>query len=298
MTPNRTVAVLGPGAVGGSIAVRLMLAGVHVVCVARPDTVGIIALSGLVVESRDGAVTARPEVAEQLERPVGLLLVTVKAPMLEDALERIDPDSVTEGVVLPLLNGLEHMEILRQRFPGRVAAGTISHFQAYRAGRVQIIEATPSPIITMASEELPRGALDRVADILRLGRMEVRVGESERRVLWHKAARISALAAATAATGRSIGELRSDGEWRKRLRHAIAEACAVAEADGVPLRVTAQWDIIDQMADETTTSAARDVAAGRRSELDAILGSVLRVAERHGVPTPTLSALAASAGLS
>jgi 2-dehydropantoate 2-reductase len=298
MTPNRTVAVLGPGAVGGSIAVRLMLAGVHVVCVARPDTVGIIALSGLVVESRDGAVTARPEVAEQLERPVGLLLVTVKAPMLEDALERIDPDSVTEGVVLPLLNGLEHTEILRQRFPGRVAAGTISHFQAYRAGRVQIIEATPSPIITMASEELPRGALDRVADILRLGRMEVRVGESERRVLWHKAARISALAAATAATGRSIGELRSDGEWRERLRHAIAEACAVAEADGVPLRVTAQWDIIDQMADETTTSAARDVAAGRRSELDAILGSVLRVAERHGVPTPTLSALAASAGLS
>jgi 2-dehydropantoate 2-reductase len=52
------------------------------------------------------------------------------------------------------------------------------------------------------------------------------------------------------------------------------------------------------MADETTTSAARDVAAGRRSELDAILGSVLRVAERHGVPTPTLTALAASAGLS
>jgi 2-dehydropantoate 2-reductase len=298
MTPNRTVAVLGPGAVGGSIAVRLMLAGVHVVCVARPDTVGIIALSGLVVESRDGAVTARPEVTEQLERPVGLLLVTVKAPMLEEALERVDPDSVAEGVVLPLLNGLEHMEILRVRFPGRVAAGTISHFQAYRAGRVQIIEATSSPIITMASEELPRGELDRVADILLLGRMEVRVAESERRVLWHKAARISALAAATAATGRSIGELRSDGEWRERLRHAIAEACAVAEADGVPLRVTAQWDIIDQMADETTTSAARDVAAGRRSELDAILGSVLRVAERHGVPTPTLTALAASAGLS
>ena len=298
MIANRTVAVLGPGAVGGSLAVRLSLAGVPVVCVARPDTVGIIALSGLVVESRDGAVTVRPEVAEQLERPVGLLLVTVKAPMLEEALERVDPDSVSEGVVLPLLNGLEHMEILRERFPGRVAAGTISHFQAYRAGRVQIIEATPSPVITMASEELPRGDLDRVADLLRLGRMEVRVGESERRVLWHKAARISALAAATAATGRSVGELRADGEWSERLQQAIAEACAVAEADGVPLRAAAQWDIIEQMADETTTSAARDVAAGRRSELDAILGSVLRVAERHGVPTPTLSALASSAGLS
>ena len=179
----------------------------------------------------------------------------------------------------------------------RVAAGTISHFQAYRAGRVQIIEATRSPVITMASEELPRGDLDRAADLLRLGRMEVRVGESERRVLWHKAARISALAAATAASGLSVGGLRADDDWNRRLQRAVAEACAVAEADGIPLRPAAQWDIIEQMADETTTSAARDVAAGRRSELDAIVGSVLRVAERHGIATPTLSALASSAGL-
>jgi len=294
---NRTVAVLGPGAVGGSLAVRLSGAGVPVVCVARPETVGIIALSGIAVESPDGAATIRPEVADELTRPVGLLLVTVKAPALDDALERVDPDALADGVVLPLLNGLEHMEALRERFPGRVAAGTISHFQAYRAGRVQIIEATRSPVITMASEELPRADVDRVADLLRLGRMEVRVGESERRVLWHKAARISALAAATSASGRSVGELRADVGWSQRLQRAIAEACAVAEADGVPLRVAAQWDIIEQMADETTTSAARDVAAGRRSELDAIVGSVLRVAERHGVPTPTLSALASSAGL-
>ena len=294
---NRTVAVLGPGAVGGSLIVRLSLVGVPVICVARPETVGIIALSGISVESPDGAATVRPEVAEELERPVGLLLVTVKAPALEEALQRVDPASVAEGVVLPLLNGLEHMEVLRDRFPGRVAAGTISHFQAYRVGRVQIIEATRSPVITMASEEVPRGELDYAADVLRLGRMDVRVGESERRVLWHKAARISALAAATAASGRSVGELRADADWIQRLQRAIAEACAVAEADGVQLRPAAQWDIIEQMADETTTSAARDVAAGRRSELDAIVGSVLRAAERYDIPTPTLSALASSAGL-
>jgi 2-dehydropantoate 2-reductase len=294
---NRTVAVLGPGAVGGSLAVRLSLAGVPIVCVARPETVGIIALSGIAVESPDGAATIRPEVAEELVRPVGLLLVTVKAPALEEALERVSPDAVAEGVVLPLLNGLEHMELLRKRFPGRVAAGSISHFQAYRAGRVQIIEVTRSPVITLASEELARGELDRVADLLRLGRMEVRVGESERRVLWSKAARISALAAATAASGRSVGELRADADWSNRLRRAIAEACTVAEADGVVLRPAAQWDIIEQMAAETTTSAARDVAAGRRSELDAIVGSVLRAAKRHDVPTPALSALASSAGL-
>ena len=152
---NRTVAVLGPGAVGGSLAVRLSLAGVHTICVAHEEAVGLIGLAGLVVESREGTLSARIEVSEQLSKPVGLLLVTVKAPMLEEAIERIDPATVSEAVVVPLLNGLEHMEPLKARFDGRVAAGSISHFQAYRAGRVQIIEATPSPLITIASETIP-----------------------------------------------------------------------------------------------------------------------------------------------
>jgi 2-dehydropantoate 2-reductase len=294
---NRTVAVLGPGAVGGSLAVRLSLAGIPVICVAPPDAAGIIALAGLVVESRDGTLTARVEVSEQLMKPVGLLLVTVKAPMLEEAIERIDPAAVSEGVVVPLLNGLEHMEPLRARFDGRVAAGTISHFQAYRAGRVQIIEATPSPLITIASESLPRGDIEAVAELLRQAKLDVRVGQNEKRVLWHKLARIAPLAAATAASGRTVGELRDDPAWRPRLEHGIAEACAVAQADGVGLRASAQWAIIDELADETTTSAARDVAAGRHSELDAILGAVLRAADRLDVPCPTLTELAAAAGL-
>jgi 2-dehydropantoate 2-reductase len=277
--------------------VRLSNAGLHVVCVAHPEAAGLIALAGLVLESPDGNFTARVEVVERLVKPVGLLLVTVKAPALGDALERVDPDAVSAGVVVPLLNGLEHMEVLRSRFDGRVAAGSISHYQAYRAGRVQIVEATVPPVITMASESLPRAEVEHVAELLRRGRVDVRVGQNEKRVLWHKLARIAPLAAATSASGRTVGELRNDSEWRPRLDEAIVEACAVAEADGVSLRPASQWAIIDEMADETTTSAARDVVAGRRSELDAILGAVLRAAERLDVPCPTLTGLAVSAGL-
>jgi 2-dehydropantoate 2-reductase len=123
------------------------------------------------------------------------------------------------------------------------------------------------------------------------------VGQNEKRVLWHKLARIAPLAAAAAVTGRTVGELRDDPVWRRKLELAIGEACMVAAADGVSLRPSAQWTIIDDMADETKPSAARDVAAGRRSELDAILGAVLRVAERHDVPCPTLTELAVTAGL-
>jgi len=292
-----TVAVLGPGAVGGALAVRLSLANYHVICVGPAETIGPIALAGLSVESREGTLSARPEVRERLETPVRLLLVTVKAPALEEALERVDPASVEQGVAVSLLNGLEHMGHLHATFDGRVAAGSVSHYQAYRPGRVQIVETSAAPLVTMASDTLSASEVERAADILRSGRIEVRVAPSEKRVLWHKAARISALAAATAATGRTVGELRADPEWRDRLQKAIREACTVAEADGVALRPGSQWAIVEEIADESTTSAARDVASGRRSELDAILGAVLRAAERHDVPTPILRELASTAGL-
>lgn len=294
---NPSAAVLGPGAVGGSLAVRLASNGVPVVCVAHPEAAGLIALAGLVVESPEGTLSARVEVVEELVRPVGVLLVTVKAPALEDAIQRVEPGVVADGVVVPLLNGLEHMEVLRERFGDRVAAGSISHFQAYRAGRVQIVEATGAPVVTIASASLPRAEIEAAAELLRRARIDVRVAQSEQRVLWHKLARIAPLAAASAASGKSVGELRGDPEWRARLESAVAEACAVAAADGVGLRASTQWAIIDEISAETTPSAARDVAAGRRSELDAIAGSVLRAAERLGVPCPALTDLAVAAGL-
>ncbi len=294
---NRTVAVLGPGAVGGSLAVRLVNAGVQVICVAPPETAGLIALAGLVLETPQGTISARAESVDQLVKPVDVLLVAVKAPALDDALARVEPTAVAGGVVVSLLNGLEHMGPLRERFGDRVIAGSVSHFQAYRTSRVHVVEATAAPVITLASDTLERRQVEAAADVLREAKLDVRVGQDERRVLWHKLARIAPLAAATAASGRTVGELRIDPAWRPRLDAAITEACAVAEADGVSLRPSAQWAIIDEMADETTTSAARDVAAGRRSELDAIVGGVLRTAERLGVPTPALAELAATAGL-
>jgi 2-dehydropantoate 2-reductase len=295
---NRTVAVLGPGAVGGSLAVRLCRAGIRTICVAPAEVTGLIALAGLMVETEGRTLEARPETSERLEESVGLLLVTVKAPDLEEAIAQVEPEAVASAVVLPLLNGLEHMELLRERFGNRLAAGSVSHYQAYRAGRVQIIETTRGPLITMASDDLARRELEETAETLNQARLEVRIATNERRVLWRKAARIAALAAATAATGQSIGELRRNPEWRKKLEEAVGESCAVAAAEGIDLNIGEQWTIIDSLPSELTPSATRDIADGRRSELDAIVGSVLRAGERVGVPCPTLRQLAISAGWS
>jgi len=291
-----TVAVLGPGAVGGTFVVRLLGADYRTLCVAPPATVQLLGLAGISLESNGGSpLVVRPEVTERLVQPVSLLLVTVKAMHLEDALERVDPDTVAEGVVLPLLNGLEHMGPLRERFGPRVAAGSLSRFEAYRVGRMQIVQKTPTALVTMASDDLSDRELERAASILQSAGIEVEIENDEKRVLWRKAARLSVLAPATALTRRSVGQLRMDLKWRPRMERALAEACAIAAADGVNLMPSAQWTRITEMEHGLTTSAARDVAAGRPTEIDAITGAVVRAGRRLGVPCPELTQLAAEA---
>ena len=282
-----TVAVLGPGAVGGVLAVGLVRAGVRVVCIARPDTAELIASQGLSLRHGQGSETVLPEAASELIEPVDLLLVTVKAPALEDALNRVKAPART---VIPLLNGIEHMQTIRSGLRTVVVAGSVSLIEAYLEQPGVIVQKTPAVVLTLA-----RDADVATADLIARSGAEVRINGSEAEVLWAKLARQAPVAAATALTQRPIGELRSDPEWRRRLREAVDETCAVAAHEGVSLAPEAQWEIIDAMPPRLTSSTARDVAAGRVSELDAITGAAVRAGRRLGVPTPTLERLFAEA---
>ena len=288
-----TVAVLGAGGVGGMLAVRLALAGNRVVCIARTETAAAIAREGLTLECRRETVQVRPEAVTQLAEPVDLLLVSVKAFGLDDALARVDRSAVAHAVVLPLLNGLEHVDLIRERLGRRVAAGSIGRLEAYRRGATTIVQVSPSPVISVAADLLEPDVLARLLDMLRVPGVEVRQLASEKDVLWEKAGRLAPLAAVTSVTQRPLGELRADRDWSTQLRTAIGETCAVALADGVELSAAAQWEMIEAMPATLTTSTARDVAAGMPSEVDAIVGSVIRAGRRLGVPTPVLGDLLA-----
>lgn len=278
-----TIAVLGPGAIGGVLAVRLAQAGEEVVCVARRATAEAIRSEGLTLRQGPKTVTEHPQVVERLTDRVDLLLVTVKAPALDDALGRVTAGA---AAIVPLLNGVEHMDTIRTRLSGPVIAGSVGRVEAYRAGPATIVHDTPALVLTLTSD-----ADHDTVELLQAGGTDVRVDGAERDVLWEKLARQAAVAAATASTQRSIGELRADPAWRLTLEAAVAEGCAVAAAHGVLLSTEAQWEIIDAMPPELTSSTARDVAAGRPSELDAITGAAVRAGRRVGVPTPTLEEL-------
>ena len=286
------LAVLGLGGVGGALAART-----GALCVGTERTVEAIRARGLTLVDGPDATVAHPEATTRLERPVGLLVVAVKAYDLDAALDRVAPEALDGAVVLPLLNGLEHVDVLRSRLEGvgddiAVAAGTIGVFSAASTEPGVVVQATTGPAtIRVASRDVDRETLAAVLAPLDVPGVEVVVGDDEREVLWEKAVRLAVVAAASTASGLAVGALRADPAWRERMRAAVGEAAAAATADGVPMSATSQWAMIEAMQPELTTSAARDAAAGRPTELDAIVGSIVRAAARLGVETPALAAL-------
>jgi 2-dehydropantoate 2-reductase len=276
-----TVAVLGPGAVGGVLTAGFLAGGVEVVCVARPATAGVLRSEGLSLKQGENVQTVRPQVETELHEPVELLLVTVKAPALDEALERVQ---ARPAAVVPLLNGIEHIDTLRERFPDSVVAGgSIGRVEAWLERPGVVVQPTPSVVMTVSR--------DAPAELLRRSGVEVRVDGSAKEVLWEKLARQAATASVTSIAQRPVGELRADEDWGRRFRSAVDEACAVAAADGVTLSADAEWEIIEGMPPLLTSSTARDIAAGVPSELDAITGAVVRAGRRLGVDTPVLTEL-------
>ncbi len=285
-----SIAVLGPGGVGGFVAGALTRAGEDVTVVAHEATAERLTARGLRVRSvRLGDFTAHPRAATQLREEVDALIVATKATGLEAALARIEQEP---GLIVPLLNGLDHVAVLRERFgPGRVAPGTI-RIESDRPAPAVIVQTSPFLRIELAADD-PAVArrLAPLAAVLEHAGIPTRIGRSEAQVLWSKLVRLVALACTTSASDRQIGFIREDPDWRRRLWDCIVEAATVAAADGAEIDPTATMAELEEAHPELGSSMQRDIAAGREPEVDAIPGSVLRAASRHGLGCPTIALL-------
>jgi 2-dehydropantoate 2-reductase len=287
------VAVLGPGGVGGLLAGVLDRAGTRVTVVATEPTAAVIAERGLRVSSVTfGEFTARPRALERLQEPVDALIVATKFSGLEPAEERI---AVEPPLVLPLLNGLDHIAMLRERFSAdSVLAGTI-RVEADRPQPGVIVHTSPFLLVNMASAfPAAHERMQALAQLLCDAEVPARVLDSEADVMWSKLVRLNALACTTSAYDKLLGEIRSTPRLRDDLYGAIEEACAVGRAEGAH-DVDPATAIAELTAAHATlgSSMQRDIAAGRAPELDAIAGSVLRAGARHGIACPTIERLVA-----
>jgi 2-dehydropantoate 2-reductase len=284
-----TVAILGPGGVGGFLAAALAQAGEPVTVIAREPTAKKLAGRPIALSSvRLGELTVTVPVQTVLEQPVDVLFVATKATGLAEALRRIDTQP---GLVVPLLNGLDHLPRLRAQF-NCVCAATI-RIESSSPEPGQVVHTSPFLRIDLAADDPAIAArLPAIARLLEHAQIPARIEPSEAQVMWSKLVRLNALALTTSATDRPIGFIRSDPRWRPKLESAIDEGIAVARAEGAELDRSTPLGELLEAHEGLGSSMQRDIAAGNIPELDAIAGSVLRAGARHGLPLPTISELA------
>lgn len=287
-----SIAILGPGGVGGFLAAVLVRAGEEVAVVGREHEARVIARQGIVVDSRAfGSFIARPSAMTELTNATDFLLVATKAPTLAQALERI---KVRPRLVVPVLNGVEHVATLRTYFGHRVAAGVI-RMETDCPSPGNVVQSSPTVRVDLAVDDLSlKGDVRELVQLLTRAGIPAQIGASEAQVLWSKLVRLAPLACTTSVADRPIGFIRRDAHWSSVLSAAIAEVVAVANAEGAVIDPATPLAELESAHATLGSSMQRDLAAGRRPEVEAIPGAVLRAAARHDIECPTIARLAAA----
>jgi 2-dehydropantoate 2-reductase len=271
-------AVLGTGGIGGLLAAVLARAGADVLLLMRQDTLeryeGQLAVESAVLGNFDVEVPAAPK----LDRQIDALWVAVKAMQLEAAFALAPPEGVGRATIVPLLNGVEHISLLRTRYANVVPGAIRVESERITPGRIR--QSSPFLRIELSGAE-PLAAELRAAGI------EARVRNDEVTLLWEKLAFLAPLALATTALDAPLGGVRDD----RRYLRCQDEVFAVARAEGAHIDTGALRALALAAPDAMRTSMQKDVAAGRPPELDAIAGPILRSGDRHGIPVPATTEL-------
>ena len=283
-------AILGAGGVGGLIGAALAKSEESVTLVLRPET-----LRGyppeLSLESPLGTFSVRVDRSAGVAAPYDVLWITVKATQLDSALRSVSVDPEQLGAVVPLLNGIDHIGILRERFGhDRVIPASIG-VEAERAAPGRIIHRGTAVRLSFSS--IGENRLASTAEEFRKFGFACQFVADEMKILWNKLSLVGPFALTTTAGGLTIGEVNRDPVWRKRLEALAREVAAVGTASGTPLDASVIIQFLDKTPQGGRSSMQKDVAAGNPPELDGIAGPILRRAEEHGIDVPVTRELVA-----
>lgn len=281
-------AIVGPGGVGGLVGGLLAYSGESVRLIVRPNSVQHYPPQ-LSVKSRSGVLSAPVSVDSALTQPTDVLWITVKSTDLPPALESIAA-SAEIGTVVPLLNGIDHITVLRERFGSdKVVPATIA-VESERIAAGQIVWRSPFARLSVSSAGQKRLATT-LQKLAALG-FECRFIDDENTLMWSKLVFLAPLALSTTAAAATIGQVLSHPPRSLELRELVFEACSVALASGANIHADEVMDLFSKLPAEMRSSMQKDVEQGNFPELDAIAGPVLRGGEHFGISVPTTKRLA------
>jgi 2-dehydropantoate 2-reductase len=294
------IAVIGSGAVGGYYGAKLARAGHDVLFVARGAHRRAIEERGLLVWSPLGDFVARGRAVGDTagEPPYDLVLFAVKTYDNESALPLLPPLAGPTTAVLTLQNGIDSAERLALVVgEGRVLGGTTYIATALRAPG--LVEQTGTYRRVVFGEWFAP-APDPTARVLDIARafsaadIQAEPVADARVAVWEKFVYLSPLAAFTGAARQPAGVIWDDRSIRDSFLDAVREVERVGRAEGVPISddiIERVCRYMDGVPKGMRSSLLIDLSAGKRIEVDALQGAVVRKARERGVPAPIMSAL-------
>jgi 2-dehydropantoate 2-reductase len=295
-------AVYGAGGVGGYFAAVLARAGYWTGIIARGEHLRAIQSHGLQIQSPKGDFTVAPAIASDNPQQVGhvdAVVLAVKAWQVPDAAHALRPLLQPGSKVLPVENGVEAPEQLAEILGREHTLIGLCRISSFVAGPGQIRHAGLEPTVLLG--ELDGSALSPSAQLLAnafvAAGVVLETPKDMRSALWEKLIFIAALSGAGAVARATAGELRDCPPTRALVQQLMEEVAAVGRSRGIQLGadiVSRTLAFVDSIPAGATASMQRDIADGKPSELDAVIGAVVRFGHSSGVPTPAMRYVYAS----
>jgi 2-dehydropantoate 2-reductase len=288
------ILVLGAGATGGYFGGRLAEAGADVTFLVRAARARQLERDGLVVESPRGDIRRPVDVvtSESIPGRYDLVLLSCKAYALDDAIAAITPAMGERTLVLPVLNGLNHLDRLDAAFGTARVLGGLAQITASLAADGTVKHLSPLHRLVFGPRVAEQEELARqFAGIVGRASFDGVLSEQIMQDMWEKHAFIATLAGATCLMRAALCDILAANGGEEMILAMRDEAATIAAANGYAPRQKALDGGSALLTDRTSTMAAsmlRDVEAGRETEGDHIIGDLLRRGEARGRTAPLL----------
>jgi 2-dehydropantoate 2-reductase len=289
------VLVVGAGAIGGYFGGRMLQAGRDITFLVRPRRASELASAGLVIKSPNGDVTLKnPPVvqADTIKDKFDVVLLSCKAYDLDDAIKSFAP-AVGEGTaIIPLLNGMRHLDMLDDRFGAKRVLGGLCAIAVTLNEQREVIQLQPMQSLGFGERDGKMSQRVRaIADIVRSSNFNGAASENVLQDMWEKWVFLASIAASTSLMRAPVGMILASSGGKEFLLGILDECRAVASAAGYPPRAPALERATAMFTTEgspLTASMFRDIKAGQPVEADHVIGDLIARGDGAKVPVPRL----------
>ncbi|WP_029583850.1 2-dehydropantoate 2-reductase [Bradyrhizobium sp. URHD0069] len=289
------ILVVGAGAIGGYFGGRMLQAGRDVTFLVRPRRAAELADAGLVIKSPNGDVTLKkpPTVqADRLNEKFDVVLLSCKAFDLDDAIKSFAPAVGPQTAIIPLLNGMRHLDVLDNEFGRERVLGGLCAIAATLNDKREVVQLQPMQSLNFGERD---GNLsDRVraiAEVMASGKFGAVASENILQEMWEKWVFLATLAASTCLMRTSVGNILSSPGGKDFILGTLDECSAVATAEGYapsgPFFERARG-MLTAEGSQMTASMFRDIKAGAPVEADHVIGDLIARGDAAKVPVPKL----------